>query len=81
MKKNGDRFGTFPDLIMTLDAKTAKPIVSAAIEKGQNITVISVPKEKLILSTTMSNEKLMRPIEGIIHTELFRYLLDEAKDG
>lgn len=74
IEKNGDRVGTFPDLIMTLDAKTAKPIVSAAIEKGQNITVISVPKENLILSTTMSNEKLMKPIEEIINKSIIRYI-------
>jgi uncharacterized protein len=74
IEKNGDRFGTFPDLIMTLDAKTGKPIVSAAIEKGQQIAVISVPKENLILSSTMRNEKLMKPVEEIIKKSIIPYI-------
>ncbi|PLS14651.1 hypothetical protein CVD28_26735 [Bacillus sp. M6-12] len=74
IEKDGERFGTFPDLIMTLDAKTARPIVSAAIEKGQQIAVISVPKENLILSSTMRNEKLMKPVEEIIKKSIIRYL-------
>jgi len=73
IEKNGERFGTFPDLIMTLDARTAEPIVSAAIQKGQQITVISVPKENLILSSTMRNEKLLKPVEEIINRSILEY--------
>jgi uncharacterized protein len=73
IEKNGERFGTFPDLIMTLDARTAEPIVSAAIQKGQQIAVIAVPKEKLILSSTMRNEKLLKPVESIINRSILEY--------
>jgi DUF917 family protein len=75
LEKNGERFATFPDLIMTLDAKTAKPIVSAAIEKGQQLAVIAVPKENLLLSSTMRNEKLLKPIEEIIKKSVLQYLI------
>lgn len=75
LEKNGQRFGTFPDLIMTLDARTAEPIVSAAIKKGQQIAVIVVPKENLLLSTTMRNEKLMKPVEDIIKKPILEYCL------
>jgi DUF917 family protein len=74
LEKDGERFGTFPDLIMTLDAKTAKPIVSAAIEKGQQLSVIVVPKQNLLLSSTMRNEKLMKPIEDIIKKSVLQYI-------
>ncbi|WP_243357019.1 DUF917 domain-containing protein [Bacillus litorisediminis] len=73
LEKNGQRFGTFPDLIMTLDARTAEPIVSAAIHKGQQITVIVVPKENLLLSSTMRNKKLMKPIEDIIKKPILEF--------
>jgi uncharacterized protein len=73
IETNGERFGTFPDLIMTLDARTAEPIVSAAIQKGQQIAVISVPKENLILSSTMRNEKLLKPVEDIINRSILEY--------
>lgn len=74
IEKDGQRFATFPDLIMTLDAKTARPIVTAAIQKGQQLAVIAVPREKLLLSTTMSNEKLLKPIEDIIKKSILSYL-------
>lgn len=74
LEQDGQRLGTFPDLIMTLDAKTARPVVTAAVEKGQQLVVISVPKEKLLLSSTMRNAKLMKPIEEIINKSVIPYL-------
>jgi DUF917 family protein len=74
LEKDGQRYSTFPDLIMTLDAKTARPVVSAAIEKGQQLAVIAVPKEKLLLSSTMRNEKLMKPIEDVIYKPVLPYI-------
>jgi DUF917 family protein len=74
LEKGGERFATFPDLIMTLDAKTAKPMVTAAIEKGQQLAVIAVPKEKLLLSTTMKNQNLMKPVEDIIKKSILQFL-------
>jgi DUF917 family protein len=75
LEKDGERFSTFPDLIMTLDAKTAKPIVTAAVEKGQQLAVITVPKQNLLLSTTMYNEKLMKSVEDIIKKSVIPYLV------
>ncbi|GIP37824.1 hypothetical protein J31TS4_11040 [Paenibacillus sp. J31TS4] len=66
LELEGRRLATFPDLIMTLDADTARPVITAAVEKGQRLAVLTVPREKLLLSTTMTNSKLLEPIEGII---------------
>lgn len=65
-EKNGERLGTFPDLLMTFMTATGMPIVSAEIEQGMDITVIYVPKENLKLSSTMANERLLKEIEPII---------------
>jgi DUF917 family protein len=73
LERDGERLATFPDLIMTLDAKTARPLVSASIQKGQMVCAIAVPREKLILSTTMHSEKLLKPIEDIIHKPIWPY--------
>ena len=67
---NGERKGTFPDLIMTFDAETGLPLVSAEIKEGIKIAVISVPKENLKLSSTMFNEELLRAIEPIIQRDI-----------
>jgi len=74
LEKGGERYATFPDLIMTLDAKTARPVVTAALEKGQQLAVIVVPKAKLLLSSTMSNKSLMQPVEDIIKKPILDYL-------
>ncbi len=74
LEHKGERLGTFPDLIMTLDAQTAKPIVSAALEKGQKLAVIHVPKERLILSATMRNRELLAAVESAVHKEILSYV-------
>jgi uncharacterized protein len=74
LEQDGERLATFPDLIMTLDARTARPIVSAAIEKGQAVTVIHVPARNLILSATMRNRSLLKPIEDVIGKPILPYL-------
>ncbi|WP_257347421.1 DUF917 domain-containing protein [Pseudalkalibacillus decolorationis] len=67
---NGERKGTFPDLIMTFDTKTGLPRVSAEIQEGQSIAVLSVPKENLKLSSTMFNETLLKAVEPIIQKNI-----------
>ena len=67
---NGERIGTFPDLIMTFDTNTGMPLVSAEIAQGQDVTVINVPKEKLTLSSTMFNENLLKAIEPVINRKI-----------
>lgn len=77
LELNGERIATFPDLIMTLDAKTAMPMVSASIKQGQEVAVIMAPKENLILSTTMKNKKLLQPIEAIIGKSILPFVCPE----
>lgn len=74
LEKDGQRLSTFPDLIMTLDAHTAKPVVTAAVEQGQRLAVITVPRAKLLLSSTMSNRKLLQSIEPIIGKQILSHL-------
>ncbi|GGB52949.1 hypothetical protein GCM10011409_33170 [Lentibacillus populi] len=70
VEMHGERKGTFPDLIMTFDAETGKPLVSAEIKEGIEIAVISVSKENLKLSSTMFNEKLLKTVEPIIQKKI-----------
>ena len=74
LERDGERLASFPDLIMTLDAATARPLVSAAIAPGQRVALITVPRERLILGATMANRKLLRPIEEIIGKPILAHL-------
>lgn len=67
---NGERKATFPDLIMTFDAETGMPLVSAEITKNRKVAVLVVPKESLLLSATMSNPKLLKTIETIVKKQI-----------
>lgn len=80
LEQADQRLATFPDLIMTLDAKTGMPVVSAAVEVGQQLAVIMVPKKKLRLSTTMYNPKLLKPIEQMMQKSVLAYLDDEGEE-
>ncbi|GGI45031.1 hypothetical protein GCM10008018_10060 [Paenibacillus marchantiophytorum] len=73
LEHKGQRLATFPDLIMTLDANTARPLVSAAITKGQAVAIIYLPKSKLLLSTTMSRSDLLQSIEEVIGKPINAY--------
>ncbi|MFD1425783.1 DUF917 domain-containing protein [Kroppenstedtia sanguinis] len=75
LERKGERLATFPDLIMTFDAETGRPIVSAEISKGQSIAVIAVPKENLKLGATMRNPKLLKQIEDIIEQSIIPYAM------
>ena len=64
---DGQRVGTFPDLIMTFDAQTGRPTPTSDLTTGQDIYLIHVDASRLKLSTTMFDQDLLAEVEGIIH--------------
>ena len=69
---DGARLATFPDLIMTFEAGSAQPLVSAEIEEGQEVLVIAVPSGKLILGAGMRDTGLLRRIEQAIGKDIVK---------
>ncbi len=49
----------FPDLIATLDASSGLPIATSHVTVGQEVAVLVVPRDNLILSTTMDDRGLL----------------------
>lgn len=70
----GERAATFPDLIMTIDAKTRLPVCSAQLEPGMEIAVVAVPREKLKLGRGMWMPELFLPCEAAIGKDMRSYL-------
>ncbi len=66
MERNGQRLATFPDLIMTFEAETGRPLISAAVKKGQEIFLLASPAHNLILGAGAKDKALLRRIEKII---------------
>jgi len=67
------RIATFPDLIMTFDARNTKPLISAEIEEGKEVFVIAVPSEKLILGAGVRDMDLLRCVEETMGKEILKY--------
>jgi DUF917 family protein len=53
LEVDGVRIGTFPDLIITVDAHSGMPVTTAQIFEGQQVTLLLVPQQKLILGGGM----------------------------
>ncbi len=72
--KDGQRLATFPDLIMTLDAKTGEPLTTAAIDKGMEVYVIATDKSNLKLSSTMFDADLLKTMQDVVERDMVSYL-------
>lgn len=68
------RRATFPDLIMTLDAESGRPVPASDIREGQELYVICTSHRNLNLSPTMHDKELLAPVEKIVGRELLRHL-------
>ncbi|MEM2333954.1 MAG: DUF917 family protein [Candidatus Caldarchaeum sp.] len=69
-KNKNERLATFPDLIVTLSSETGLPIASAEISKGQKITIVIVPREKIPLGSGVRDIDLLKRVENIIQKKM-----------
>ncbi len=73
--EDGDaRLATFPDLIATLNAETGIPLSTADIVEGQTVSVVTVPREALILGSGMRDRSLYRVIEEAVGKEVVSFV-------
>ncbi|MDO5718762.1 MAG: DUF917 family protein [Tissierellia bacterium] len=75
LDNKGQRLYTFPDLIMTFDKYSGKPITTAEIQKGQDIVVIATDKSNIKLGSTMFNYDLLAEVEKIIDKDIVNFNL------
>jgi DUF917 family protein len=66
---DGETLAAFPDLIMTFDATTGEPLVSAHLASGRSVTVLTAPRQSLVLSATMDMPELMEPVKALLAGE------------
>jgi hypothetical protein len=71
---DGQRVATFPDLIATLDARDGTPVASAEVAPGMGVTLLVVPRGRLILGAGMRDPELFRDIERAVQKEVVRYV-------
>jgi DUF917 family protein len=74
LEQGGKRLGTFPDLIMTLNAQDGMPVTTAGLKKGQEVMLLLVPASRLILGEGMRCRDLMEAIEPVVNKKIVEYL-------
>lgn len=72
LERGNERLATFPDLIMTFDAETARPIISAELKEGEKVYVISVPSNSLILGSGVKDKSLLKKVERIVKKQMLK---------
>ena len=72
LERDGERLATFPDLIMTFDSSTARPVISAEIKEKDDICIITVPSQKLIIGSGVKDNALLRKVERIVKKQIFK---------
>ncbi|BCL77663.1 DUF917 family protein [Ktedonobacteria bacterium brp13] len=73
LDQDGKRIATFPDLIMTFDRITGRPLVTAEIQEGNDVMLVCVPKEHLILGAGMYDQALFQAVERVIGRAVISY--------
>lgn len=74
LEQGGKRLGTFPDLIMTLDAETGLPVTSAEAVQGQKIAVLLVPMSHIKLGAGMKDPELFKSCEDAVGKQIISYV-------
>ncbi len=79
LEKDGERLATFPDLITTFNEE-GEPVTSAALDKGQTIYLVNVPKEKIPVGDGNRYAEVYEPIEEALNKPIVSYLEGYLKD-
>lgn len=77
VEQAGQRLATFPDLIMTFELATGRPLTSAEMAKGLAVGVIAVPSSRLILGSGMRCRELFEKVEEVISKPVIDYIFRE----
>lgn len=75
---DGERAWTFPDLITTLDAETGRPVSTAEISEGRDVSVVAAPASALSLGAGMVDPSLYDPVEEAVEEPIIEYAFPEG---
>jgi len=73
LEKEGQRIGTFPDLIATIDLETGAPLPTAEVKEGQSVAILHIPRQELKLGSGMKDPEIFKQIEEITNKQIIKY--------
>jgi len=77
LEKDGERIGTFPDLLATFDLKEGRSLPTAAISKGRRVGILHVGKDRLKLGAGMRDPQLYTQVEEVIGKPMVAFAFPE----
>ena len=75
--RDGERMGTFPDLITLLRADSGLPVCSAQVRDGLDAILVKVPREKLLLGRAMLLAHLFVPCEEAVGSPIIPFVFGD----
>jgi len=73
-ERDGSRLATFPDLLITLDAKTGLPVTSAQLFDGLDAIVLAAPAARLRLGAGVLVREHLAAIEKVVGRDILRFV-------
>jgi len=73
LEKEGQRIGTFPDLIATVNLETGVPLPTAEVREGQSVAILHVPRQELKLGAGMKDPEIFKQIEEVTNKQIIKY--------
>lgn len=74
----GRRAAAFPDLIALIDRDTALPLGASEVKVNRSLLIFCVPRQRLLLGSTMRDARLLAPVEKALGTSLREVASDPA---
>lgn len=72
LERENERLATFPDLIMTFNPETARPVISAEIKEKEEICIITVPSQYILLGSGVRDQGLLERIGKLIKKQMIK---------
>lgn len=76
MEHGAERLATFPDLITVFDRSTGAVLNTADLQNGMEVAVLTVPRQRLLLSSGVRDSTLYEDLERIVRREMRTFVSD-----
>jgi len=62
----GKVLAVFPDLIVTVDLRTSTPVTSAAIRRGEEVVLVTVPRDRILLGSGVRDPDVLKQVSEVV---------------
>lgn len=76
MEHGTERLATFPDLITVFDCAAGTVLNTADLQDGMEVAVLTVPRQRLLLSSGVRDGSLYEELERIVRREMRSFISD-----